>query len=236
LVEIDVTNVTEALEESAASGHGLSFFAWMVKAIADCIAKHPHVQASMARRRRLVVFEDVDICVILEKAVHGTRVPLPLVIRGANRKPAHEIQAEIRAAQKRPVGDEGDFVLSENRFSGGLMRAFYALPQFARLLVLHTLLRSPWRKKNLMGTAMVTSTGSIGRIPGWVIPKSMHDLCFALGSVIKKPWVVDERIEIRDILHLTVLFNHDTVDGGPATRFIAQLVKRIEKSSPEPVA
>ena len=86
-----------------------------------------------------------------------------------------------------------------------------------------------------MGTAMVTSVGSVGRIPGWVIPKSMHDLCFALGSVIKKPWVVDDRIEIRDILHLTVLFNHDAVDGGPATRFIAQLVKHIERRVPEQV-
>jgi pyruvate/2-oxoglutarate dehydrogenase complex dihydrolipoamide acyltransferase (E2) component len=57
----------------------------------------------------------------------------------------------------------------------------------------------------------------------------MHNLCFALGSIVKKPWVVENEIEIRDILHMTVLFDHDVVDGAPATRFIMRLVDRIQK-------
>jgi pyruvate/2-oxoglutarate dehydrogenase complex dihydrolipoamide acyltransferase (E2) component len=51
--------------------------------------------------------------------------------------------------------------------------------------------------------------------------------CFALGPTAKKPGVVANRIEIRDILHLTVLVDQDVVDGAPAARFAAQLLARI---------
>lgn len=44
----------------------------------------------------------------------------------------------------------------------------------------------------------------------------------------KKPWVHENRIEIREILNLTILFDHDGVDGSPAARFTDRLVKNIE--------
>ncbi|NJO84205.1 MAG: 2-oxo acid dehydrogenase subunit E2 [Blastochloris sp.] len=37
-----------------------------------------------------------------------------------------------------------------------------------------------------------------------------------------------DRIEPREILNLTVVFDHDVVDGAPATRFVRQLVELIE--------
>ena len=43
-----------------------------------------------------------------------------------------------------------------------------------------------------------------------------------------KPAVVEGRIEPREILHLTVVFNHDVIDGAPATRFTRRLVELIE--------
>jgi pyruvate/2-oxoglutarate dehydrogenase complex dihydrolipoamide acyltransferase (E2) component len=82
---------------------------------------------------------------------------------------------------------------------------------------------------NTMGTALITSVGTAGHLSKWVIPKAMHNLCFALGPILKKPWVVANRIEIRDILHLTVLIDHDVVDGAPAARLVARLLGRIQK-------
>jgi pyruvate/2-oxoglutarate dehydrogenase complex dihydrolipoamide acyltransferase (E2) component len=49
-----------------------------------------------------------------------------------------------------------------------------------------------------------------------------------VGSTTLKPAVVDGRIEPRDILNLTLAFDHDVVDGGPATRFTRRLVDLIE--------
>jgi pyruvate/2-oxoglutarate dehydrogenase complex dihydrolipoamide acyltransferase (E2) component len=233
LVEIDVTEALEGLAATGAPGKRVSFFAWMVKRIGDGIATHPGVHALRSGRRRLHIFDEVDISIIIEKKLEGSRVPIPLLIRNVNGKSAAEIQEEIRSAQKRPIRDEGEYVLSEQRAGSRLMRFFYLLPQPLRLFLMRRILRNPHRSKAAMGTAVITSLGSVGRLPGWIIPKTMHNLCFALGSVIKKPWVCEGRIEIREIMHMTVIFDHDVVDGAPAMRFMVDLIQTIEEGTVE---
>jgi pyruvate/2-oxoglutarate dehydrogenase complex dihydrolipoamide acyltransferase (E2) component len=51
---------------------------------------------------------------------------------------------------------------------------------------------------------------------------------FALGSTVKKPVVRRDAVEIREMINMTVVFNHDIVDGAPAARFINRLRKLIE--------
>ena len=111
------------------------------------------------------------------------------------------------------------------------MRIYYALPQWVRLIFMRRILGNPRRSHAMMGTAVITSVGGAGHISGWVIPKAMHNLCFALGSIAKKPWVVANRVVIRDILHLTVLVDHDVVDGMPAVRFLSRLINNIQQGA-----
>ncbi len=40
--------------------------------------------------------------------------------------------------------------------------------------------------------------------------------------------MVDGRVEPREILNLTVVFDHDVIDGAPAARFVHRLVELIE--------
>lgn len=68
----------------------------------------------------------------------------------------------------------------------------------------------------------------MGRINGWVIPISVHPLCFAIGSIIKKPGVINDRIEIREYLYIIVLVDHDVIDGAPAVRALSKLTKLVE--------
>jgi pyruvate/2-oxoglutarate dehydrogenase complex dihydrolipoamide acyltransferase (E2) component len=63
---------------------------------------------------------------------------------------------------------------------------------------------------------------------GWGITITPHSLGLVVGSIGWKPAVVEGRIEPREILNLTVLFDHDVVDGAPATRFVRRLVELIE--------
>jgi pyruvate/2-oxoglutarate dehydrogenase complex dihydrolipoamide acyltransferase (E2) component len=229
LLEVDVTDALIQIRKQRSEGRPVSFFAWMVKTISTVIAENRYIHAVPGPKHSTVVFEDIDISVVVERVVEGKRVPLPLVIRKTNEKPIEDIYAEIRAAQSQEIRDESDFVLKENRLSRSAMRLYYMLPQRLRLILLNRILKNPYRSKNAMGTAIITSVGSVARLPGWVIPRAMHNLCFALGSVVKKPWVIRDRIEIRDILHLTVLFDHDVVDGAPAARFAAKLVAHIQR-------
>jgi pyruvate/2-oxoglutarate dehydrogenase complex dihydrolipoamide acyltransferase (E2) component len=41
---------------------------------------------------------------------------------------------------------------------------------------------------------------------------------------------VEGRIEPRQILNLTVVFDHDVIDGAPAARFARRLVELIESA------
>ena len=69
------------------------------------------------------------------------------------------------------------------------------------------------------------------KINGWFIPISVHPICFGVGSIIKKPAVIDDKIVIREILNASVLIDHDVIDGAPMTRFINELKKNIENGS-----
>jgi pyruvate/2-oxoglutarate dehydrogenase complex dihydrolipoamide acyltransferase (E2) component len=49
-----------------------------------------------------------------------------------------------------------------------------------------------------------------------------------VGGIARKPAVIEERVEPRYLLNLTVAFDHDVVDGAPAARFVKRLVELIE--------
>ncbi|NBK25670.1 MAG: pyruvate dehydrogenase, partial [Spirochaetia bacterium] len=50
------------------------------------------------------------------------------------------------------------------------------------------------------------------------------------GSTFRKPVVVDNAVHIREIMHISVSFNHDLVDGAPAARFLNGFRDYVEKS------
>ena len=65
-------------------------------------------------------------------------------------------------------------------------------------------------------------------INGTKVPISVHPICFGISSIIKKPTVIDDRIEIREILNMSILIDHDVIDGAPMARLISDLSKNIE--------
>jgi 2-oxoacid dehydrogenases acyltransferase (catalytic domain) len=70
-----------------------------------------------------------------------------------------------------------------------------------------------------------------GHSCGWGLVPLPHTLGLVVGSIARKPAVVEDRIEPREILHLTVVFDHDVVDGAPAARFAARLVELVMRGA-----
>jgi hypothetical protein len=64
---------------------------------------------------------------------------------------------------------------------------------------------------------------------GWLTHRSVHPVSFGIGSVLKKAVVVDNEIKIMEILNMTVLVDHDLVDGAPMVRLLKDLTSSIEK-------
>ena len=49
-----------------------------------------------------------------------------------------------------------------------------------------------------------------------------------VGGIGEKPVIIDGQIVPRDFLSLTISFDHDIIDGAPATRFTVRLKELIE--------
>lgn len=227
LIELDVTDARKMIFEKKKLSEKISFNSWLIKCISHTVEESVQIHGMRKGRKKVVLFDDVDISIVIEREVQGKKVPLPYVIRKTNKKSISDIYNEVRNGQNQPINGEGDYVLGEKK-SDLLMRFFYTVPGFMRRIIWRRLIRSPFLAKQSMGTVMITSVGMMGRINGWVIPVSVHPLCFAIGSIMKKPGVVDDRIEIREYLSMTVLVDHDVIDGAPAVRALSRLTKLVE--------
>lgn len=233
LLELDVTVARDWIQSlKAKTGEGLSFTAWVVKCIGQAVSEHKHIHAMRKGARSLILFDDVDIAIVVERAVRSASsetLPMPCVIRKTNEKSIREIHAEIRAAQAQPLED-GEVQLGTSR-SAWQTRLFSVMPRFMRdLLVWRRLTNDPFFAKKNMGTVVVTSIGASGKGSGnsWGIPTGLHPLAIALGGIARKPGVVGDKIEIREYLGMTVLFDHDVTDGAPVARFIQRLKELVE--------
>lgn len=227
LIELDVTEARKMIHEKKKLSEKISFNSWLIKCISHAVGEFPQIHGVRKGKRNVVVFDDIDISVMIEREINGKKVPLPYVIRKANEKSISDIYDEIRNGQDQLINGEGDNVLGEKK-NDFLMKFYYSMPGFIRRTIWKSILRNPFSIKQNMGTVMITSVGMIGKINGWVIPVSVHPLCFAIGSIVKKPGVIDDRIEIREYLYVTVLVDHDIVDGAPAVRALSKLTKLVE--------
>jgi len=226
LIELDVTDGRQLIDTyEKESGLKISFTAWLLKCIGKAAYEFKEVHSLMKGKRKIITFDDVDISVPVERIIKGVSVAVPLVVRKANEKDVKQIHFEIRSAQKEEV--EGATVLGESSMKRWV-KFYRTLPKALRRFLIKRLLKNPLRVKKLMGTIIVTAIGMFGRMYGWPIPTTSHPLAFAIGGITKKPGIVNDKIEIREFLTMTILFNHDVVDGAPSARFITRLKELIE--------
>ncbi len=224
LTEVDVTTPRQVIHEQKARGEEpLSFTAFIVTCLGKAVDEDKAVQAHRKGRNQLVLFQDVDVFMPVEREVEGQKVPLSLVVRAANHKTAREIHQEIRAFQKQPATQ----LVQE--MPPWLARVFARWPGLIIRLLGWAGGRSALLWKRMVGTCGITAVGMVGKGVGWGIPShSPYSLMLALGGITTKPGIVDGQIAIREYLCLTVCFDHDIIDGAPAARFVTRLKELIE--------
>lgn len=219
LLDVDVTLPRQLIRQRKERGDAIvSFTAYIVACLSRAVAEHPKVQAYKDWRRRLVVFRDVDVVTMIEPKPGA--VAIPHIIRSANSNSVGEISAEIRSIQSNPQRSDQQ---------GTRLVALAArVPRFLRLFFFWALKLDPHRFKQQAGTVVVTSVGMFGKGGGWGIAfLPTHTLGLTVGGIVQKPGVHEGEIAIREYLGLTIGFDHDIVDGAPATRFARTLVNLI---------
>ncbi len=228
LLEFDVTESRRKLSKLRKDGTHISFNAWLIKAISRALEKYPEASSFIYNKKKRITFKGHNISFLVEKQVEGQRVPLPMVIDRVNMKSALNITREIEKVKNQMITKK-DIVLDKR--SKFYERLYYHLPGFLRKMIWRHIIAHPKLAYHKMGNVSITSPGTIGKINGWFIHKSIHPISFGIGSVLKKPTVVDHEIKIRDILNMTLLIDHDVIDGAPMVRFLKELTINIEKGT-----
>ncbi|TMD98106.1 MAG: 2-oxo acid dehydrogenase subunit E2, partial [Chloroflexi bacterium] len=104
LLEVDVTRARAFLREhKAKTGESLSFTAFLATCLGKAVDENKAVQACRKGRKYLILFDDVDVMIQIERDMAGQKQPIPYTIRAANRKTFREIHHEIKAAQVEDV-------------------------------------------------------------------------------------------------------------------------------------
>ncbi len=226
LLEVDVTLPRRLIADyKARTGETLSFAGFLAFCLARAVDEDKSIQARRKGDKHLLLFDDVNVGMMIEHKAGDKTALMGHVVRAANRKSYREIHDEIRKAQSEPA--------PAGRGMPNWFRSIMLLPwPLSRLVI--GLLRMNSRRDPTIGIAMggtveLTSVGLFGGgHSGWGLSPTPASIGLVVGSIAWKPAVVEGRIEPREILNLTVTFDHDIVDGSPAARFVHRLVDLIE--------
>jgi pyruvate/2-oxoglutarate dehydrogenase complex dihydrolipoamide acyltransferase (E2) component len=223
LIEVDVSRARARLRDiKDATGDSISFTGFVAYCCARAVAEDPHVHAYRDWGSRLILFNDVDISLPVERRQADRPVVLQTVIRAANRKSVREIHQEIRDLQAKELADT---------VWGSRLRWYVLVPAFIRRLLFRVFARMPGVLKQFNGTVLVTSIGMFGKGTGWGIPLAGHSLCVTVGGIAARPVEEQGQLRLKDHLCLTLSFDHDIVDGGPAARFTQRFAELLQSAA-----
>jgi pyruvate/2-oxoglutarate dehydrogenase complex dihydrolipoamide acyltransferase (E2) component len=221
LLEVDVTEARRLLAEADPP---LSLTAFIVASLGRAAAAHPAVHAYRDSLGRLVQHQHVDIQTLVEVPTAQGPFGLVHIVRDADLRDVADITAELREVKSHPTATTTGRLLTVvapvlGRIPG-LYRLMFAVMSRSR------------RVHRQSGTVQLSAVGMFADGGGFAIaPPTLASLLVIVGGVSRRPAVVhDDRIEIRDILDLTVTIDHNVVDGGPATRFGAELRHLLTKA------
>ena len=74
------------------------------------------------------------------------------------------------------------------------------------------------------GTITITNYGSIGGLYAVPVINYPQSAIIGLGRIFKKPIVKDDKVEIGNILPISISVDHRIIDGGEVSRFIMELI------------
>ena len=81
LIAIDVTAAKEKIQEyNNINRQPISFTAWLLKVIGVTLKQYSEATAYLYGKRKVIIFKDINISIIVEKGVDGQKVPIPLII------------------------------------------------------------------------------------------------------------------------------------------------------------
>lgn len=208
LVEADLTVPLGAMDAyREETGERLSLSGYVATCLARALVEHPRLNA-YRKGRSLVLLDDVVVVVLLERTIDGQSAVEYLPLRAADRRTLIEVTREIRAEQAAPP------------------RVVPGKEWVERLPVALVPVVLGWASRSIewglrYGVAGVNNVGFGGDVAGWGLAPGAGTLAVTVGGITRRPAADGTE---RRLVHLTLAFDHDVVDGAPAARFTSTLL------------
>ena len=209
VTDVDITLprqlINEYLEKTK---ERLSLTGYVVSCLARTIAEFPQFN-SFRKGNKLLILDDLTVNVLFEREIDGENVPEGVGIQKTNKKTFRQINDELRSVQKMPV---------ERLGSGSGAAWIRFIPHFLLKMFVRLASKNVAMQKRY-GVVGVTAVGMFGAGFMWLIPLTAATVTVAIGSISKRPVIIDGNLQEHEFLCLTVSFDHDIIDGAPAARF-----------------
>jgi len=79
------------------------------------------------------------------------------------------------------------------------------------------------------GTFTITNVGVFGGVVGLPIINQPQAAIMGIGTIVKRPVVINDAIAIRPIVYVSLSYDHRIIDGADAARFLTVVKRELEK-------
>lgn len=199
------------------TGIRLSLTAYIVTCLAHTIIKHPLLN-SFIKGNKQIILEDVTVSVLVERELKGEKVPEPVAIKSAQSKTYIQINNEIREAQN-----------LQGEQLGNLSKTTWI--RFIPRFLLRSFIKVADKNLNMgkrYGKVAVTAIGMFNKTSTWFIPHGTATVLITVGGIDTKLVKEGDKLVEKEHLCLTVSFDHDIVDGAPASRFMNDFTETVK--------
>ena len=83
------------------------------------------------------------------------------------------------------------------------------------------------------GTFTVNNPGVFGTMMSMSIINQPNAAILTMDAVVKRPMVIDDAIAIRDMMYMSISFDHRIIDGLSASQFMGAIKRRLENWGPD---
>lgn len=221
ITEVDISIPRRLINEHfQKTGTKLSLTAYIVTCLAHVIKDHPLLN-SFIKGNKQIILDNVTVSVLIEREIKGEKVPEPVAIYNAQTKTYLQINNEIRTAQN-----------TKGQQLGNLSKMTWI--RFIPGFLLRTFIRTA--DKNIKmgiryGKVAVTAVGMYNKTTVWFIPHGSATVVITVGGINLKLIKEGNNIVEKEHICLTASFNHDIVDGAPASRFMNQFIETVKSGN-----
>jgi pyruvate/2-oxoglutarate dehydrogenase complex dihydrolipoamide acyltransferase (E2) component len=224
VLEFDVTKSKSLISKNKnINGKNSSFTTWLIKCIGLAIGENNWINAQKTFFNKSRKFDNIDICVMLEKDLKEDKFLMPYIVRNVEKKNLIEISNELN------YNYLGNKNMDENINVDKLMR-FYSIPtSFRRFVLRYYVLKALFSVK-FMGNVLFTSNSLFGNFNGWLLPVTIHPISFSIGNISEKPEILNGMIKSRKILKMSIAINNQIVDERYISVFLSRFTHLIENA------